>query len=191
MAGAELCRDGPCRVLLSSMHAHAAPAPAAPSGLRHGRAPRGAGRQPCRRALLCPEAVVVLWGKARERNRGTVGIADAARARVHGHTVTQPRSWPTVGQYNNEIRTRPGSTLSCDILLATSRATAGEPLAAPDPTLSVLGRIHPPSLKFSINTNMTTLTLRVKQLVRKVLLCRPHLHKLVPPESTFLVWQGA
>lgn len=92
MAGAELCRDGPCRVLLSSMHAHAAPAPAAPSGRRHGRAPRGAGRQPCRRALLCPEAVVVLWGKARERNRGTVGIADEARARVHGHMATWPRS---------------------------------------------------------------------------------------------------
>lgn len=57
------------RVLLSSMHAHTLQH-RGPSGRRDRRAPGGTGRQAGRRALLRPEAVVVLWGKAERGNRG-------------------------------------------------------------------------------------------------------------------------
>lgn len=93
------------RVPLSSMHAHTLRP--RPSGRRHRRAAGGAGRQAGCRALLRPEAVVILRGKAERENCST----DPHRPSLRWDRVRRRR-----------MREKPGLTTS-----GPGRAMPGEP----------------------------------------------------------------
>lgn len=121
--GTGRCRGGSVavsRVPVSSMHAHTLRRRGR-SGRRQRRAAGGAGRQAGCGALLRPEAVIVLWGKAQRGNRGA---------------LTHTEHWPRLRWDSGRSRTRrekPGLTTA-----GPGRAMPGEPAGITRPHIGDL-----------------------------------------------------
>lgn len=125
----------------------------APSGLRQLLAPRGAGGQPGRRALLGPEAVVVLQGKKTEQTRrdGDGGEPVAQATALGPRLPEQPRSpAPAVGEQLAQLY--PGGVPLSSLRVPSSRppfphAWSSPRLPDPSPLAGLQSMLAPGDLR--------------------------------------------